>query len=172
MENRRTHGVSEAGASGPYVTTKQRQRPCAHALLVGLVHSFNAAHGSFDSDSGLLYAADTGAGCASALVFDPETGFEIRWVEEQTMSVFQQVIDAPDRRVLVTNELVNVQLNPLAARNEQVVFRDAATGRAAARTEELSPRMSQGANISPGFHGRVHFPGTDGKIYEVTVRSE
>ena len=133
--------------------------------------SFNAAHGSFDPDSGLLYAADTGAGRGSALAFDPETGFEIRWVEEQTMSVFQQLVDSPDRRVLVTNELVNFPLNPLAATNEQVVFRDAATGREVARTDEL-PRMSQGANISPGFDGRVYFPGVDGKLYEITVRSE
>ena len=55
-------------------------------------------------------------------------------------------------------------------RNEQVVFRNAATGRELARTENL-PRMSQGANISPGFGGRVYFPGVDGRIYEVSVRS-
>jgi hypothetical protein len=59
----------------------------------------------------------------------------------------------------------------LGAANEQVVFRDAATGRELARTEELLPRMSQGANISPGFGGRVYFPGDDGKLYEITVQS-
>jgi hypothetical protein len=59
----------------------------------------------------------------------------------------------------------------LGAANEQVVFRDAATGRELARTGELLPRMSQGANISPGFGGRVYFPGDDGKLYEITVQS-
>jgi hypothetical protein len=29
--------------------------------------------------------------------------------------------------------------------------------------------MSDGANISPGFGGRVYFPGKDGRIYEVSV---
>ena len=134
--------------------------------------SFNAAHGSFDPDNGLLYAADTGAGRASALAFDPETGFEVRWIEEQTLSVFQQLINTPDRRVMVSNELIDFEGNPLGAANEQVVFRDAATGRELARTEELLPRMSQGANISPGFGGRVYFPGADGTLYEITVQSE
>ena len=32
--------------------------------------------------------------------------------------------------------------------------------------------MSQGANISPGFGGRMYFQGVDGKLYEITVQSE
>jgi len=134
--------------------------------------SFNAAHGAFDPASGLLYVADTGVGYASALSFDPEAGFELVWREEQTTSVFQQLIDSPERRVVVTAELQNwCGLNPLAARSEQVVYRDAATGRELARTG-LLPRMSDGANISPGFDGRVYFPGKDGKVYEVSVQRE
>jgi hypothetical protein len=133
--------------------------------------SFNAAHGAFDPDNGLLYVADTGVGYASALKFDPATGFELVWREEHTTSVFQQLIDSADRRVMVTAELQKWRgLNPLAAENEQVVFRDAATGRELARTG-LLPRMSNGANISPGFDGRVYFPGIDGTMYEVSVRS-
>ena len=73
---------------------------------------------------------------------------------------------------MVANELIDFEGNPLAAANEQVVFRDAATGRELARTVELLPRMSQGANISPGFDGLVHFPGVDGKLYEINVQSE
>lgn len=72
---------------------------------------------------------------------------------------------------MVSNELLDFRRNPLEAANEQVVFRDAATGRELARTEEL-PRMSQGANISPGFDGRLYYPGVDGKLYEITVRSD
>lgn len=104
--------------------------------------------------------------------FDPETGFEVAWLEEQTTSVFQQLIGAPEERVVVTSDLVNYRLNPMRASNEQVVFREAATGRELARTEELLPRMSLGANISSGFGGRMYFPGDDGKLYEVTVQSE
>jgi hypothetical protein len=67
---------------------------------------------------------------------------------------------------VVTSELVNIGLNPnpLRTNNEQVVFRDAAIGRELARTGDL-PRMSQGANVSPGFGGRMYFPGVDGRIY-------
>jgi len=134
--------------------------------------SFNAAHGAFDPASGLLYVADTGVGYASALSFDSEAGFDVVWREEQTTSVFQQLIDSPDRRVIVTAELQNWRgINPMAARNEQVVFRNAATGRELARTG-LLPRMSDGANISPGFDGRVYFPGKDGRVYEVSARGE
>jgi hypothetical protein len=138
--------------------------------------SFGVAHGAFDTASGLLYTADTGTGYVSAMQFDPETGFELVWREEQTTSVFLQLIGTADERVVVTSELVNYRsrLTPitiLRATNEQVVFRDAATGRELARTGNL-PRMSQGANISPGFGGRMYFPGVDGKIYEVSVQSE
>ena len=133
--------------------------------------SFNAAHGAFDTASGFLYTADTGTGVASALKFDPETGFELVWREEQTTSVFQQLIGPPDGRVVVTSDLLNFRLNPLRATNEQVVFRNAATGQELARTGNL-PRMSQGANISPGFGGRVYFPAVDGRIYEISVESE
>lgn len=59
----------------------------------------------------------------------------------------------------------------LDAPNEQVIFRDAATGRALAGTEDL-PRMTQGSNISPGFGGRVYYVGVDGVLYEITVQSE
>jgi hypothetical protein len=138
--------------------------------------AFSVAHGAFDSDSGLLYTADTGTGYVSAMRFDPENGFELLWQEEQTTSVFMQLIGPADERVIVTSELVNIshRLTPLAilgTTNEQVVFRDAATGRELARTGNL-PRMSQGANISPGFGGRMYFPGVDGRIYEVSVQSE
>jgi hypothetical protein len=105
------------------------------------------------------------------MIFDPETGFELVWREEQTTSVFQQLIGTPDERVVVTSHLLNFRLNPLRATNEQVVFRAAATGQELARTGNL-PRMSQGANISPGFGGRMYFPAVDGRIYEISVQSE
>jgi hypothetical protein len=133
--------------------------------------SFAVAHGAFDTASRLLHTADTGTGYVSAMRFDPESGFEVVWREEQTTSVFQQLIGNAEERVVVTSELLNFRLNPLTATNEQVVFRDAATGRELARTGNL-PRMSDGANISPGFGGRVYFPGKDGRIYEVSVQSE
>lgn len=136
--------------------------------------SFNAAHGAFDPASGLLYSGDTGAGYISALQFDPETGFEVVWREKQTTSVFMQLIGPPEERVMVTSELTNLPRlnpNPLRADNEQVVFRDAASGRELARTENL-PRMTQGSNISPGFDGRVYFIGVEGVLYEITVESD
>jgi hypothetical protein len=133
--------------------------------------SFGVAHGAFDTASGLLYTADTGTGYVSAMTFDPESGFELVWREEQTTSVFQQLIGSAEARVVVTSDLINFRLNPLHATNEQVVFRNAATGQELARTGNL-PRMSQGANISPGFGGRVYFPAVDGRIYEISVQSE
>ena len=133
--------------------------------------SFGVAHGAFDPISNLYFTADTGTGYIAAMQFDPERGFEVVWREEQTTSVFQQLIGTPEERVVVTSELINLPLNPLRASNEQVVFRDAATGRELARTGDL-PRMTQGSNISPGFGGRVYFIGVDGVLYEITVQSE
>ena len=138
--------------------------------------SFGVAHGAFDTASGLLYTADTGTGYVSAMRFDPESGFELQWREEQTTSVFMQLIGSADERIIMTSELTNIsnRLTPfsiLRTTNEQVVFRNAATGEELARSGNL-PRMSQGANISPGFGGRVYFPAVDGRIYEISVRSE
>jgi hypothetical protein len=121
--------------------------------------------------SNLYFTADTGTGYVAGIQFDPETGFEVAWREEQTTSVFQQLIGSPEERVVVTSELFNFRLNPLSATTEQVVFRDAATGRELARTEDL-PRMTQGSNISPGFGGAVYFIGVDGVLYEIKVESE
>ncbi|MEL6148906.1 MAG: hypothetical protein AAFV33_12255 [Chloroflexota bacterium] len=136
--------------------------------------SFAVAHGAFDPESNLLLTADTGTGYVSAMRFDPENGFEMVWREAQTTSVFMQLIGTPEERVMVTSELTNLPRlnpNPLRADNEQVVFRDVATGRELARTENL-PRMTQGSNISPGFGGRVYFIGVDGVLFEITVESE
>ncbi len=139
--------------------------------------SFGVAHGAYDPVSNLYFTADTGAGYVGAMRFDPESGFEMVWLEEQTTSVFQQLIGTPDERVIVTSELTNfppgirTPLNTLGALNEQVVFRDAATGRELARTEDL-PRMTQGSNISPGFGGRVYYVGVDGVLHEITVVSD
>ena len=133
--------------------------------------SFAVAHGAFDPNSGLLYAADTGARNAAALSFDPVKGFTSKWREKHTTSVFQQLVGSADSRVLVMSELINFPPTslPLTATNEQVVFRNAATGKELARSTAL-PRMSDGANISPGYGGRVYYPGVDGKLYEITVQ--
>jgi hypothetical protein len=133
--------------------------------------SFAVAHGAFDPDNGLLFAADAGARHASALSFDPETGFTFKWRERHTTSVFQQLVGSANNRVLVMSELINFPplSLPLTATNEEVVFRDATTGRELSRSEPL-PRMSDGANISPGYGGRVYYPGVDGKLYEITVQ--
>jgi hypothetical protein len=73
--------------------------------------------------------------------------------------------------VVVTSELLNFRLSLLTATNEQVVFRDTATGQELAPIEDL-PRMSQDANISPGFGGRMYFPGVDSRIHEVSTQTE
>lgn len=133
--------------------------------------SFAVAHGAFDSSSGLLFAADTGARRACAISFDPNSGFELEWREQLATSVFQQLVGSADNRVIVMSELTNFPplSIPLSATNEQVVFREAATGKELARSVDL-PRMSDGANISPGYSGRIYYPGVDGVLYEVSVQ--
>ncbi|MDE0111574.1 MAG: hypothetical protein OXN84_04715 [Albidovulum sp.] len=57
---------------------------------------------------------------------------------------------------------------PFLARNEQVVFRDAATGLETARSERLAG-MNKGANLVAGFCGRLKILGLGSNAYEVTV---
>ncbi len=132
--------------------------------------SFNVSMGSFDPENNRFYVADTGVGHASAISFDPDTGFELLWREPQTTYAYTMLVNSADQRVFVASDLTGFGSNvsPFLARNERIVFRDAATGLELARTSNL-PRMNSGANFVAGFLGRFYFLGQDSKIYELTV---
>lgn len=132
--------------------------------------SFNISMGSFDPENNRFYVADTGVGHATALSFDPTTGFEVLWREPQTTYAYTMLADSAEQRVFIASDLSGLgsRINPFLARNEQIVFRDAATGLELARTSNL-PRMSQGANFVAGFLGRFYFLGQDNKVHELTI---
>lgn len=120
-----------------------------------------------DPVTGRVFPNDLLAGRLAALDVDPAGGLRPVWAAEQTSFSFGALLGG---RVLVMTDLSGVLagINPLAARSEQVVFRDAETGAELARTGDL-PRMSGGANLAPGFAGQVYYPAADGTIHELTV---
>lgn len=131
---------------------------------------FNVSMGSFDPENSVAYLVDAGAGSAGAIAFDPATGFETLWREDQSTIAYTMLVGPAEARVFVATNLTGAgsRINPLLARNEQIVFRDAATGLELARTGRLA-RMNNGANLVPGFDGRLYFLGQDSAIYEIIV---
>lgn len=123
-----------------------------------------------DPENGRLFPSDLLVGRLAGVDFDPESGFSPAWEQEQTTFAYGAAVGPADARVLTMTHLTGFmsRINPLQARSEQVVFRDAATGRELARTDDL-PRMSGGATLAPGFAGQFYYPAEDGTIYELSV---
>ena len=132
--------------------------------------SFNVSMGSYDPENSRVYVADTGIGYTAALAFDPATGFDVLWRKEQTTLAYTMLVNPKNQRVFVASNLTGLgsRVNPLLARNEQVVFRNAATGVELARTDKLA-RMNNGANLIAGYRGRFYFLGQDSNVHELVV---
>ncbi|MEO1230025.1 MAG: hypothetical protein AAFZ18_14060, partial [Myxococcota bacterium] len=78
----------------------------------------------------------------------------------------------PHARVFVATdapEILRGLLDPEARVDEQVVWRDAASGEELARSETLPTQMQIGSPLAPGFFGVWYYLGTNGEIVELSV---
>lgn len=80
-------------------------------------------------------------------------------------------VGPPEERVFVATNVTGAgsRLNPLLARREEVLFRDADEGGLLAQTGRLN-RMSLGANLVAGYEGRFYYLSEDGRLLEISVR--
>lgn len=117
-----------------------------------------------------------GLGRSSAIDFDQKTGnMSIAWGPEE-MKTFGWInaIGPPNHRALVgTNMKVdnesNIQPGPInATYSEQVMWRDADTGKLLAASDYFSP-MSTGSQVYPGYGGLSHHVLIDGHIMALKV---
>lgn len=117
-----------------------------------------------DPENNMIYSADMGVGKVAGIKFDPKTGdMKTVFVVDNMTTAFQPLIGPKDHRVLmVSNMKKSWPFIPLKlalfkhAYEEQVVWRDAATGRKLAQSDFFEP-MTFGSLITPGFGGRVYF---------------
>jgi haloalkane dehalogenase len=134
--------------------------------------SFIPAMLTVDPENSRIYAHDTFAGRIAGLDFDPDTGMSVAWTVEQTTLHFTTLVGPAHSRVLIGTDKPDVNfftifnLGALADMKEQVVWRDADTGRDLARSE-LLPAMTSGVLVTPGYNGVVYYLSLDGEIFEL-----
>lgn len=118
-----------------------------------------------DAETGLIYGVETLARKVAAFRLT-STGFKLVWKKDQTTTEWATLVGPKNRRVWVGTEIPLDEI-PGENQSDRVVFRDAATGRLLAFSEEL-PFMTQGSAVQPGYDGSVIFPGGEGTLVKVT----
>jgi hypothetical protein len=122
-----------------------------------------------DIENNMVYSADMGVGKVAGIKLDQATGeLKTVFVVDAMTNAFQPLIGPKDKRVLLLSNMKrNVALEPLMLAlmtgnyQEQVTWRDAATGRLLAQSDFFEP-LTPGSLITPGFGGRVYFPTENG----------
>ena len=140
--------------------------------------SFAPPKAAADPATNMIYSADMGVGKLAGIKFDPATGaMETVFVVDDMTTAFMPLYGPPDRRVLVASNMrKNVTREPIKAAmftgnyKEQVVWRDAATGRVLAESDFFEP-MTFGSLITPGYGGRSYYSSDKGFIV-LQVRPE
>jgi hypothetical protein len=126
--------------------------------------SFAPPKNGTDPENNMLYAADMGMGKVAGIKLDHATGtMKTAFVVDDTTSGLQTVIGPKDKRVLIVSNVrrdfpfegTMVELMTHLYR-EQVIWRDAATGRILAASDFFPP-MIPNALLTPGFGGRVYY---------------
>jgi hypothetical protein len=121
-----------------------------------------------DLENGIFYGVETMTRTIAAYKLT-DTGFETVWKMPQTTTEWATLIGPKDHRVWVGTEIPGAEI-PGQNKTDEVVFRDAATGRELARSSRV-PAMTQGSAIQPGYDGSVWFPGATGTLVKVTPRA-
>lgn len=122
---------------------------------------------SVDAVHQRIYALDAGPGRIGMLELRDD-GLHTIWTQAQRTLEFLALIGPSERRVLVGTELPNGQPLTGNATND-VVWRDAATGRELARTAQCLPAVSTGSMVEPYYGAKMLYLAREGTIIEVTV---
>ena len=129
-----------------------------------------------DLDNDMLYSADAGVGRVAGIRLDQASGeMTSEFVVDCTTLAFQPLIGPADERVLVLSNMkgdlpkMNALLDIATGRyEEQVTWRDAATGRLLAESDYFEP-LTFNSLIVPGYGGRMYYP-TDSGFLVLQVR--
>jgi hypothetical protein len=91
------------------------------------------------------------------------------WSPDQTTLSFTTLIGPSGNRVLIGTDIPVKAFKQLKKyTTEQVVWRDAASGKELARSDQF-PKMSAGTLVTPGYAGLQQFLTADGHIIALQV---
>ena len=142
--------------------------------------SFNASKLTYDAANRRIYTTDGIIGRLACYDFDPDRGFTRRWEVEQGSYSFLVLVGPPERRVLVSTELVDTWWSWLLRKKlaryrrwlayviarERVTWRHPDTGALLARSRELPAGLA----VVPGDDGAIYYPTVFRGLYELKVQ--
>jgi hypothetical protein len=134
----------------------------------GSKNSFIPSMVSVDPASHLIFAMDAGAGRIGAVALN-KGKLTTKWTADQTTLSFTTLIGPQDHRVLIgTNIPIKFFKQLKKYTTEQVIWRDAATGKELASSDQF-PKMSAGILVTPGYAGLQYFLTASGHIIELQI---
>jgi hypothetical protein len=134
----------------------------------GSKNSFIPSMISVDPASNLMFVMDAGARKIGAVALN-NGKLSTQWTADQTTLSFTTLIGPQDHRVLIgTNIPIKVFKQLKKYTTEQVIWRDAATGKELASSDQF-PKMSAGILVTPGYAGLQYFLTASGHIIELQV---
>jgi hypothetical protein len=140
-------------------------QPFANA---GAKNSFIPSMVSVDPQSNLVFVMDAGAGKLGAVSL-ANGKLSTKWTQDQTTLSFTTLVGPPSQRVLIgTNIPVKFFKQLKSYTTEQVIWRNAATGKQLASSDQF-PKMSAGILVTPGYAGLQYFLTADGHIIALQV---
>lgn len=133
--------------------------------------SFAPPKGGSDIENNMVYSLDLGMGKLGGIKLDQETGeMKTVWVADNKSTSFTSMVGPKDQRVLMTSRMKFHKIHlPLLLTlitgeyKEQVVWRDAATGRILAESDYFEP-MGINTLVTPAYGGRFYYPTANGFI--------
>jgi hypothetical protein len=128
--------------------------------------SFAPSSVSVDLLHNRIFTLDAGPGVIGVLELDSD-GLQTVWTAQQRTTEFLALIGPPERRVVVGTDIPADQAIGSNTQDD-VVWREAETGRELARSE-LLPVVDTGTMIQPGYAGRMYYMAQEGKVIELTV---
>ena len=136
----------------------------------GSKNSFIPSMVSVDPAAQQIYVMDAGAGKIGDVALK-EGKLSLVWSQDQTTLSFTTLVGPQGKRVLIgTNIPVKFFKQLKSYSTEQVVWRDAATGKELAHSEQF-PKMSAGILVTPGYAGLQYFLTAEGHIIALQVKA-
>lgn len=132
---------------------------------------------ALDEQNNRIYAMDPGPGKSVGIDIDPATGnMSLAWSKDQKTLSWMVLIGPADQRVLVATNILSNVTNPVDLQSgpkganyiEQIVWRDANTGRQLAASDYFSP-MSAGFQVWAGYGGIIYEGLNDGNLMALKV---
>jgi hypothetical protein len=135
--------------------------------------SFAPPKSGSDAENNMVYSQDIGFGKVAGVKLDQATGeLKTVFVVDDRTTCLVALVGPKDKRVMLTsNQRYDHPFPPMAVMEElgkgdyqeQVRWRDAATGRLIAESDLMEP-MSINTAVTPGFGGRFYYPTDKGFI--------